>query len=45
MYSDNENEEELSYASGTQTTLGLSFEKGDVRRFIFHFLLQQHPSN
>lgn len=46
MYSDNENEAELSYASGTHTPRGPSFEKeGDVRRLLFHILLQQHPDD
>lgn len=38
MYSDNENEAELSYASGTHTPHGPRFEKeGNMRGLVFHF--------
>lgn len=46
MYSDTENEAELSYASGTHTPRGTSFEKeGNMRGLVFHFLLQQDPDD
>jgi len=46
MYSDNKNEAELSYTSGTPTAHGPSFEKeGNVRGLVFLFLLQQHPDD